>query len=47
MEFGCLKKYWKDQGEVLNAMVTSTEQVRITLSSNRNVMLVLSLSGED
>ena len=47
MEFGCLKNYWKDQGEVLNATVTSAEQVRIALSSNRNVMLVLLLSGED
>ena len=47
MEFGCLKNYWKDQCEISNAMVTSAEQVLITLSSNRNVMLVLPLSGED
>ena len=46
MEFGCLRNYWKDQGEVSNAMVTSAEQVRIALSSNRNVMLALPLSGE-
>ena len=38
--------YWEDQGEVSNAMVTSAEQVRIALNSNRNVMLALPLSGE-
>ena len=46
IEFDCLKNYWKDQGEVSNAMVTSVEQVRIALNSNRNVMLALPLSGE-
>ena len=40
MEFSCLKNYWKDQCEISNAMVTSAEQVLITLSSNRNVMLI-------
>ena len=46
MKFGCLENYWKDQGEVSNVIVTSAEQVRIALSSNRNIMLVLPLSGE-
>ena len=45
MEFGCLKNYWKDQDEVSNVVETSAEQVRITLSSNRNVMLALPLLG--
>ena len=40
IEFDCLKNYWKDQGEFSNAMMTRAEQVRITLSSNRNVMLI-------
>ena len=46
IEFGCLKNYWKGQGKVSNAMVTSAEHVRIALNSNRNVMLALPLSGK-
>ena len=46
MEFSCLRYYWKDQGEFSNTTVTSAEQIRIALSSNRNVMLALPLSGE-
>ena len=41
---GCAKNYWKQAGDVANAMVTCAEQVRIALSNTREVVLALPLT---
>lgn len=46
MSHGCVKNYWKEAGDVADAMVTCAEQVRIALSNTREVILALPLSSE-
>lgn len=45
MNHGCEKNYWKEAGDVANAMVTCSERVRIALSNTREVVLGLPLTG--
>mmetsp|Transcript_14414 Transcript_14414/g.17520 ORF Transcript_14414/g.17520 Transcript_14414/m.17520 type:complete len:687 (+) Transcript_14414:112-2172(+) len=46
VKHGCQKNYWKEGGDVANAMVNQAEKVRIALSNTKEAVLALPLNKE-